>query len=84
MVDSQSSGATKDYTPSFFLLGGLLILNLVTTGLSLKIVKTETSKLVFTDILQLMRQMKVVVFVCWCVLCGMLGRFKKNKITLHM
>ena len=72
MVDSGSSGPAKDYTPAFYLLGGLLLLNLLVTGLSLRIVKTERSKLVFTDILSLLSQLKVVVFVFWCILCGML------------
>ena len=52
LVDSQSSGAAKDYTSAFLLLGGLLLLNLIVTSWSLKISYTNEGGMVLTDILR--------------------------------
>ena len=52
LVDSQSSGAAKDYTSAFLLLGGLLLLNLIVTSWSLKISYTNEGGMVLSDILR--------------------------------
>jgi len=72
LVDSQSSGAAKDYTSAFLLLGGLLLLNLIVTSWSLKISYTNEGGMVLSDILRLVSQCQVLIFVAWCVVCGIL------------
>ena len=85
LVDQGSQQGSKDYTPAFILLACLLLLDLIMTGLSLEMASPDTrGRMVFSAAVRLLGTVRVVIFVVWCVLCGLLQSLYWNWLPWYL
>ena len=84
LVDHGSQGDTKNYSSSFILLVSLLLLDLVLTSLTIKISTPQTSNIVVMEIVRLLSDPLVTMFVMWCVICGMLQGIYWNWLPWYL
>lgn len=71
LVDEWSQGHTqKNYTPVFYLMAVLLLLDVLISS-RLKYNQTARTSSILRDVTQLFGDIRVVVFMIWCVLVGM-------------
>ena len=85
LVDQGSQQGTKDYTPAFVLLASLLLLDLLMTGLSLEMSSPDTqARMVLSEAVRLLGTVRVVIFVVWCVLCGVLQSLYWNWLPWYL
>lgn len=71
LIDTQSSSSSKDYTPAFMLMGGLLVLDLIISS-RMKPNTSVKSTSMFRDMWHLLSTPRVLVFVIWCTAVGIL------------
>jgi len=71
LIDSQSTGGHKNYTPAFLLMGGLLVLDLIISS-RMQISTSVKSSSMFRDMRHLLSTPRVMIFVIWCTAVGIL------------
>jgi len=71
LIDTQSSSHSKDYTPAFLLMAGLLCVDIIISS-RLKLNSSMNSTSNFNVMWQLLTRPRVCIFVLWCAAVGIL------------
>nr|XP_018907870.1 PREDICTED: major facilitator superfamily domain-containing protein 6 [Bemisia tabaci] len=75
LVDLRSgSQHTKDYSPIFYLCAVLLLIDMLVSS-RIKLSQSKLSSNILKDVGKLLRDVRVVVFLFWCIFIGMCAAF---------
>ncbi|XP_014243816.1 major facilitator superfamily domain-containing protein 6 isoform X2 [Cimex lectularius] len=84
IVDKSSNGqAMKNYLPAFVLMAILLAIDVVVC-MKLKYKQVKTSSSIIRDVGKLLAEVRVVIFMIWCICVGMCTALVWNFLFWHL
>ncbi|KAJ9601319.1 hypothetical protein L9F63_000541, partial [Diploptera punctata] len=84
LVDEISKGKQqKDYTVMFYLMAAMLILDVVVSS-KLKHSQTKLSTSIIRDVGKLLTEVRIVVFMLWCIAVGLCTGLQWNFLFWHL
>jgi MFS family permease len=69
LIDNFSQGSTKNYAIGFYLMAGILLLDILVSS-KLKYTQASHSSNIFYDIIEILKAIRIHVFLLWCIAVG--------------
>lgn len=83
LIDKFSTGATKNYAVGFYIMAIMILIDMLVSS-KIKHSQTKHSTDIFGDIIEIVKSLRIIVFIFWCIAVGLGTAMIWNFLFWHL